>query len=100
MEQVKKDHYSTFCKHLPICDFSLGVHFSRDIQVHYDMNLDQKMLIEKLQTLTYSFILVEHKLSWLKMWNEYVVLQEVKKIPKPEYSNSQFDKWLHKATFW
>jgi hypothetical protein len=34
------------------------------------------------------------------MWNEYVVLREAKKFPKPRFFNSQFDKWLHKATFW
>jgi hypothetical protein len=45
MEQVRKDH---FCKHLLVCDPSLGAYFKREIQVHYDMNLELEMLIEKL----------------------------------------------------
>ncbi len=48
MEQVKNNHYSAFCKHLPICDPFLGVDFLKEIQVHYDMNLVLEMLIEKL----------------------------------------------------
>jgi hypothetical protein len=28
------------------------------------------------------------------------VLKEAKKFPKWGFSNSQFDNWLHKATFW
>jgi hypothetical protein len=27
MEQVKKEHYSTFCKHLLICDLGLGIKY-------------------------------------------------------------------------
>jgi hypothetical protein len=44
MEQVRKDQYSTLCKHLPICDPSLGVDFLREIQVHYDMNSNPKIV--------------------------------------------------------
>jgi hypothetical protein len=33
------------------------------------------------------------------MWNEFIVLKEAKKIPKPNFFDSQFDKWLHKETF-
>jgi len=29
MEQVKKDHYFTFYKHLPVCDPTLGTDFLR-----------------------------------------------------------------------
>jgi hypothetical protein len=32
------------------------------------------------------------------MWIEFVGLREVKNFPKLRFSNSQFDKWLHKAT--
>jgi hypothetical protein len=70
MEQVKKDHYSAFCKHLPICDPSLGVDLLREIHVLYDMNLKLEMLIEKLQMFAYSCVSVKHKLLWLRMWNE------------------------------
>jgi putative hemolysin len=48
MEQVRKDHYSAFCKHLLVCDLSLGVDFLKEIQVHYDMNSKLEMLIKKL----------------------------------------------------
>jgi hypothetical protein len=40
------------------------------------------------------------KVSWLIYKNESNVLREVKKIPKQGFSDSMFDKWLHKATFW
>jgi hypothetical protein len=100
MEQMRKDHYLAFCKHLPVCDPSLGVDLLKEIHVHYDMNSERKILIEKLQMLTYSFVSTKQKLSWLKMWNESVILREANKIPKPKFSNSQFDIWLHKATFW
>jgi hypothetical protein len=36
VEQVKKDHYSTFYKHL-ICDQAFSPDFLKEIQVHYDM---------------------------------------------------------------
>jgi hypothetical protein len=48
LEQVRKDHYSAFCKHLLVRDFFLVVDFLREIQVHYDMNLELEMLIEQL----------------------------------------------------
>jgi hypothetical protein len=48
MEQVRNNHYLGFYKRLPICDPFLGVDFLREMQVHYDMNLVPKMLIEKL----------------------------------------------------
>jgi hypothetical protein len=48
MEQARKDHYSTFCEHLQICDLFLGVDLLKEIQVYYDMNLELELLIEKL----------------------------------------------------
>jgi hypothetical protein len=50
--------------------------------------------------LTYYYFSAEHKLSSLKMWNEFVVLRKAKKIPKPGFFDSQFNKWLYKATLW
>ncbi len=32
MEQVKKDRYSTFYKHLPVYDHALGMDFLKEIQ--------------------------------------------------------------------
>ncbi len=63
MEQVKKDPYSTFCKHLPICDPSLGANFLKEIHVHYDMNSKPEMVVEKFQMFAYSYISIEQKLS-------------------------------------
>jgi hypothetical protein len=48
MELVRKEHYSAFYKHLSICDPTLGLDFLKEIEVHYDMNLEPEMLIEKL----------------------------------------------------
>jgi hypothetical protein len=46
MEQVHKDHYFAFYKHLSMCDHGLGPIFWKEIQVYYDMNLEPKMFIE------------------------------------------------------
>ncbi len=68
---MRKEHYSAFCKHLPICDPSLGADFLKEIQIHYDMNSEPEMLTKKLQMLAYSFIPAEQKflLQWkLIVW--------------------------------
>jgi hypothetical protein len=31
MDEVRKDHYLAFYKHLPICDTSLGLDFLKEI---------------------------------------------------------------------
>jgi hypothetical protein len=64
------------------------------------MNLELEMLTKKLQMLAYSCVTLEHKLPWFKKWNELSVLREAKKFPKQGFPNEQFDKWLHKVTFW
>jgi len=48
----------------------------------------------------YSFVIKEHKVAWLKQWNEFGVMREAKKFPKQGFSDVQFDKQLHKAPFW
>jgi hypothetical protein len=48
MDQVKKDHYSTFCKHLLVFDLALGPNFLKEIQVYYNMNSERKMFTKKL----------------------------------------------------
>jgi hypothetical protein len=82
MEHVRKELYSIFYKHFPICDLGLWTELLQEIQAHYDNNLEPKMLIEKLQMLVYSFVSKEHKVSWLQQWNEYKVFREAKKFPK------------------
>jgi hypothetical protein len=64
------------------------------------MNSKLEMLTEKLQMLMYSCVSIEYKLSWLKMWNKSIVFKEAKKIPQVWVFLLQFDKWLHKITFW
>ncbi len=49
MKSVQKEHMTTFHKRLPVCDLVLGAEFLQEVQVHYNMNLDPKMMIEKLQ---------------------------------------------------
>ncbi len=65
MDKVKKDHYFAFYKHLHVCDPTLGPNFLKEIQVHYDMNFELEMLVEKLQMLVYSCVSRE-LLNWLK----------------------------------
>jgi len=57
------------------------------------------MFMEKLQMLIYCFMNHKQKLAWLKQWNEFGLSKEAKKVPKQGFLESQFDKWLHKATF-
>jgi hypothetical protein len=51
MDQIKKDHYSAFYKHLRICDPTFSPNFLKEIQVHYNMNFKPKMFMVKLQML-------------------------------------------------
>ncbi len=53
MEQVKKDHYFAFCKHLSVCNLAFSTNFFKEIQVHYDMNSELEMFIEKLHMPAY-----------------------------------------------
>jgi hypothetical protein len=69
MDQVQEDHTSTFTKHLPICNHPFGFEFLKYIQVHYNMNLEPEMFIEKLQILVSTQVMNEEKVSWLKLWN-------------------------------
>jgi hypothetical protein len=56
MEEVCKDHYFAFYKHFPMCDLALGPIFLKEIQIHYDMNSNPKMLMEKLQMFVSSYV--------------------------------------------
>jgi hypothetical protein len=37
-----------FHKRLPVCDLALGVEFFQKKKVHYNMNHDHEMMMEKL----------------------------------------------------
>jgi hypothetical protein len=54
MDQVKKENYNAFCRHLPICNPIFGEEFFEQVQMHYDMSSKPKMLTEKLQMLVTS----------------------------------------------
>ncbi len=51
MESVQKEHMIMFHKRLFVCDPALGLEFHQQVQVHYNMNLDPKMMTEKSQLL-------------------------------------------------
>ncbi len=61
MDVVHKEHMIVFHKRLPICDLSLGPEFLQEVQIHYDMNLEPEMLIEKLQMLVLVYTLIQSK---------------------------------------
>jgi hypothetical protein len=68
MEQVRKDHYLTFCKHLLIFDLTLGPNFLKEIQVHYDMNSKPQMFREALDV---GILICDSTTkTLLKQWNE------------------------------
>jgi len=56
MDQVRKDHTFAFTRHLLVCDPTFGSKFLKQIQVHYNMNLELKMLIKKLQMLVFEHV--------------------------------------------
>jgi hypothetical protein len=66
MESVQKERMIMFHKRLHVCDPTLDVEFLQQVQVHYNMNLDLEMMIEKLQLLVYSQVNNEKKVYWLK----------------------------------
>jgi hypothetical protein len=67
MDQVQKDHTFAFTKHLPVCDLTLCLEFLKQIQIHYDMNLEPETFIEKLQMLVSAHVSNEQKVYWLKL---------------------------------
>jgi UDP-N-acetyl-D-mannosaminuronate dehydrogenase len=54
MEHVQKDLTATFTKHLSLCDPVFGLEFLKQIQLHYDVNSDSKMLTKKLQMIDFA----------------------------------------------
>jgi len=41
MENVRKEHMTTFHERLPICDHTLGLKFFKQVQVHYNMMIEK-----------------------------------------------------------
>jgi hypothetical protein len=54
MENVQKEHMIAFHKRLPVHDLAFHPKFLQQVKVHYNINLDPKMMIEKLQLLVFS----------------------------------------------
>ncbi len=61
---------TTFHKQLHICDPYVGLEFLKEIQIHYDMNLEPKMFVEKLQMLVLTCVSIDHKFLKLQQWNQ------------------------------
>lgn len=76
MDQVRKENYSDFLKCLPICDPIFGKEFLEQVQMHYDMCSESKMLTEKMQMLVTSYVSNEQKVKWFKQWNQSTVAKE------------------------
>jgi len=66
MDQVQKENYNAFFKHLLVCDLIFGKEFFEQIQMHYDMSSECKMLTKRLQMLVTSYVSSEQKVKWLK----------------------------------
>jgi hypothetical protein len=84
LTHVKKDHLTTFTKHIPVYDPSLGVKFLHHIQIHYDMNSNSEMVIEKLPMFTSIMVSNEEKASWFIQWNESC-FEGDQKFPKTRF---------------
>jgi hypothetical protein len=57
---------TTFHKWLPICDPSLSPKFLHKVQIHYNMNPEPEMFIEKLQMLVLTRVTTYQNFFWLK----------------------------------
>ncbi len=79
MKQVWKEIYTSFTKHLLICDIALREDFLQEIYQHYEMNLHPKLLTKKLKYWSQIMVNNKEKFKWLKIWNEF---QVVKKVPQ------------------
>jgi hypothetical protein len=54
MDSVWNEHINVFHKRLHVCDLTLGAKFFQQVQVHYNMNINCEMMMEKLQLLVSS----------------------------------------------
>jgi hypothetical protein len=63
------------------------------------MNPEREMFIEKFQILVLTCVTTDHKLFWLKQWNQFGVLRGVQKFPKQGFLVAMFDKWFHRTFF-
>jgi hypothetical protein len=66
MDQVMKDNFNAFVKHLLVYDPILGEEFLEHVQMHYDMSSKLEMLTKKLQMLVTSYVSSKKKVKWLK----------------------------------
>lgn len=75
MDQVRKDNFSAFVKHLFVSNPIPGEEFLEHVQMHYDMFSKLEMLTEKLQMLVTSYVNNKKKVKWLKQWNQLVLIE-------------------------
>jgi predicted RNase H-related nuclease YkuK (DUF458 family) len=61
MDQVQKDHTFAFLSHLLNCDHVLSLEFLKQIEIHYDINSEPKMLTKKLEMLASTLVTNEQK---------------------------------------
>ncbi len=54
MNSVWKEHINVFHKRLHVYDLTLGAKFFQQVQVHYNMNINCEMMMEKLRLLVSS----------------------------------------------
>jgi hypothetical protein len=59
MDVVRKEHMTTFHKWLLVCDPSLSPKFLQEVQIHYNMNPELEMFIEKLQMLVLACVTMD-----------------------------------------
>ncbi len=99
MDQVRKENFNAFLKHLFIYNPILGNKFLEQVYMHYDMFSEPKMLIEKFQMLVTSYVSSKQTFKWFKRWNQPVVAREATKFPKQGFLDAICAKWFQKATF-
>lgn len=100
IELQKKKIRSGFIKQLKIADTNLGEEFLNQIRLHWNKTQNPEMTQEKLYRLCGAMVDGNQKVQWLKCWNGSPYLRATSGIPPAPFSDSTFDTWLHKATFW
>lgn len=94
MNQVRKQNFSAFLKHLFVCNPIIGDKFLKEVQMHYDMSFELEVLAEKIQMLVTSCVSNEQKVKWFKKWNQLAIAREVTKFPKQGFLDVVCVKWL------
>jgi hypothetical protein len=101
MDKVRTSTLSELKKQLPTVDPKHTKHFLEQVKSHYECNDDSpKIQQEKTSMLATSAMSPSMKVKWLQRWNQSPSLREALKFQKPNFNDSMFPNWLHKATCW